>query len=167
MGESELEEKEGSSVTKSHKEILELLEEIKEFEREYGLLEIVPEFIEVEEDVVEFAKALALKVVAGMVAGSAFPSSRKITKIIKDRKLPGEVGVIGCGFKTSLWEAVLLNSFFAHASELEDDSFGQGLSGQMHAIFVVKEHFLRAWSQLKKIFIPFDRSYGHMLIMAG
>ena len=43
----------------------------------------------------------------------------------------------------------------------------RGLSGQMHAIFVVKEHFLMAWSQLKKIFIPFDRSYGHMLIMAA
>jgi hypothetical protein len=41
------------------------------------------------------------------------------------------------------------------------------LSGQIHAIFVVKEHFLMAWSQLKKIFIPFDRSYGHMLIMAA
>lgn len=56
MGESELEEKEGSSVTKSHKEIIELLEEIKEFEREYGLLEIEPEFIEVEEDIVEFVE---------------------------------------------------------------------------------------------------------------
>jgi len=43
----------------------------------------------------------------------------------------------------------------------------RGLLGQMHAIFVVKEHFLMAWSQLEKIFIPFDRSYGHMLIMAG
>jgi hypothetical protein len=42
-----------------------------------------------------------------------------------------------------------------------------GLSDQMHAVFVVKEHFLRAWSQLKKIFIPFDRSYGHMLIMTA
>ena len=43
----------------------------------------------------------------------------------------------------------------------------RGLSDQMHAVFVVKEHFLRAWSQLKKIFIPFDRTYGHMLIMTA
>jgi hypothetical protein len=43
----------------------------------------------------------------------------------------------------------------------------RGLSDQMHAVFVVKEHFLRAWSQLKKIFIPFDLSYGHMLIMTA
>lgn len=89
---------------------------------------------QIQEDVIEFAKSLALKIVAGMVAGSAFPSSRKITKIVKDRKLPGEVGVIGCGFKTSLWEAVLLNAFFAHASELEDDSFGQGLSWDITVI---------------------------------
>ena len=46
-------------------------------------------------------------------------------------------------------------------------AYGGVLSAQMHAIFVVKEHFLMAWSQLKNIFIPFDRSYGHMLIMAA
>ena len=43
----------------------------------------------------------------------------------------------------------------------------RGLSGQIHAIFIVKEHLLMAWGQLKKIFILFDRSYGRMLIMAG
>jgi hypothetical protein len=42
-----------------------------------------------------------------------------------------------------------------------------GLSVHMHAIFVVKEHFLMAWSQLKKIFIPFDRGYGHIPIMSA
>lgn len=56
------------------------------------------------------------------------PSSRKMTKIIKDRKLPEEVGVIGCSFKTSLWEAIFSNAFLAHASELEDDSFNGGVS---------------------------------------
>ena len=39
------------------------------------------------------------------------------------------------------------------------------LSDQMHAVFVVKEHFLMAWGQLKKIFILFLRSYKHMPIM--
>jgi hypothetical protein len=43
----------------------------------------------------------------------------------------------------------------------------RGLSDQIHAIFVVKEHFLRAWSQLRKIFILFDCSYGHMLIITA
>jgi len=43
----------------------------------------------------------------------------------------------------------------------------RGLSGQIHTIFVVKEHLLMAWGQLKKIFILFDRSYRHSLIMAA
>jgi len=37
----------------------------------------------------------------------------------------------------------------------------------MDTIYVIKERFLKAWGQLKKIFIPFNRCYGHMLIMAG
>ncbi len=44
------------------------------------------------------------------------------------------MGVIGCGFKTSLWEAVLLNAFFAHASELEDDRFNGGVSWDITVI---------------------------------
>jgi len=43
----------------------------------------------------------------------------------------------------------------------------RGLSDQMHAIFVVKEHFLMALSQLRKIFIPFDHSYEHMPIITA
>jgi len=52
---------------------------------------------------------------------------------------------------------------------VNDDKAAHGgvLSAQMHAILIVKEHFLMAWGQLKKIFIPFDRSYGHMPIMAA
>jgi len=41
------------------------------------------------------------------------------------------------------------------------------LSVQMHAVFVVKEHFLMAWGQLRKLFILFLRSYGHMPIMTA
>jgi hypothetical protein len=40
----------------------------------------------------------------------------------------------------------------------------RGLSGQMHAIFVIKEHLLMAWSQLRKFFVLFIRNYGHMTI---
>jgi len=89
---------------------------------------------DIPEEVVKFTKGLTLKTTAGMVAGSAMPSPKKITKIIKDRRLPEEVGVIGCGFKTSLWEAIFLNAFFAHASELEDDSFNGGVSWDITVI---------------------------------
>ena len=41
------------------------------------------------------------------------------------------------------------------------------LSDQIHAVCVVKEHFLMVWDQLKKIFILFLRSYEHMPIMTA
>ena len=72
-------------------------------------------------EVSEFTKSLTLKTVAGILAGSTKPSGKKMARLIRDKKLPGEAGIIGGGFRTSLWEAVLLNGFFAHASELEDD----------------------------------------------
>jgi 2-methylcitrate dehydratase PrpD len=82
---------------------------------------------EIPEEVVEFTKGLALKTTAGMVVGSTMPSSKKIAMRIRNRRLPGEVDVIGGGFQTSLWEAIFLSAFFAHASELEDDSFNGGV----------------------------------------
>ena len=44
---------------------------------------------------------------------------------------------------------------------------GSTLSDQIHAFFVVKKHFLMAWSQLKNIFTLFLRGYEYMLIMAA
>jgi 2-methylcitrate dehydratase PrpD len=80
------------------------------------------------EEVVIFTKQLAMKTIAGMVVGSSLLPSRKIANIVKNRNLNGDIGVIGCGFQTSLWEAIFLNAFFAHASELEDDAFGGSVS---------------------------------------
>jgi 2-methylcitrate dehydratase PrpD len=78
---------------------------------------------EIPEEIIKLTKVLLLKTVAGMLTGSTMPSARKMSNIIKSRNLLGDTGVIGCGFKTSLWDSIFLNSFFAHASELEDDSF--------------------------------------------
>jgi 2-methylcitrate dehydratase PrpD len=72
-------------------------------------------------NVIEYAKFLLLKTVAGILAGSIKPSGRKMADLIQSKKLPAESCVIGRDFRTSLWEAVFLNSFFSHASELEDD----------------------------------------------
>jgi len=44
---------------------------------------------------------------------------------------------------------------------------GRALPAFMHAIFVVKERFLKAWGHSTKIFTLFDHPYGHPLIMAG
>ena len=85
-------------------------------------------------DVVEFAKCLTLKTIAGILAGSVKPAGQKMSKLIRDRKLTEEVGVIGCGFKTSLWEGIFLQVFFSHASELEDDRFNGGISWDITVI---------------------------------
>lgn len=91
-------------------------------------------YSEIPEEVLEFTKELTMKTIAGMVVGSSLPSPRKVTKIIRDRNLNGDAGVIGCGFNTSLWESIFLNAFFAHASELEDDTFNGGVSWDITVI---------------------------------
>ena len=79
-------------------------------------------------DVATFTKALTLKTVAGMIAGSATPPGQKMAKLIQAHQSAPDVGVVGSGFKTSLWESVFLNSFFSHAHELEDLRFIEGPS---------------------------------------
>jgi hypothetical protein len=44
---------------------------------------------------------------------------------------------------------------------------GVGSPALMHAIYVVKERFLKTWGQLRKLLIQFDRRYGHPVIMAA
>lgn len=80
-------------------------------------------YFDIPADLVVFLKHLVLKGVADMVAGASMPHSKKMTALMKERKTSGDAGVIGFGFQTSLWDAVFLNSFFAHAAELEDDAF--------------------------------------------
>jgi len=68
-------------------------------------------------------------------------------------------------------KAVGVNIFRATAvrKAVNNDGTGYGrvLSALMHAIYVVKERFLMARGQMRKIFILFGRRYGHPLIMAA
>jgi 2-methylcitrate dehydratase PrpD len=89
---------------------------------------------DIPKEVREYAKILTLKTVSGMVAGSVKPSGQKMAGLIKGMKASEEVGVIGSGFKTGLWEAVLLHAYFAHASELEDDRFNGGVAWDIGVI---------------------------------
>ena len=75
-----------------------------------------------------FAKQLALKTVAGMLAGSAMPAGKKIAAFVKASPDGQETGVIGHDFRASLWKAVFANALFAHQSELEDDRLSTGTS---------------------------------------
>lgn len=84
----------------------------------------------------EFCKHLTLKTVSGMLAGSDKPSSQKIAGVIRKKRYPEECTIIGSGFKAALWEAVFLNSYYAHASELEDVRMyaGEGISWDITVI---------------------------------
>ena len=83
-------------------------------------------YADLPDESIYFAKALILKTVAGTVAGANCPNAQKVADLVRKRNLPEEVGVIGCGFKTSAWEGVLLNAFCGHASELEDVGHSPG-----------------------------------------
>ena len=79
--------------------------------------------------VIEHVKKLTLKQVMGMLVGSAAPTSKKLIRYTKDNLGRQECGVYGCGFRTDVAQAALLNGFFGHASEMEDDQFpGGGIS---------------------------------------
>jgi hypothetical protein len=79
------------------------------------------------------------------------------------------------GFKAVRFCAVLkavgVNIFRAtavrRALNTAKAAHGRALPALTYAIFVVKEHVLMVWDYLKKIFIPFDHSYGHLPMMVG
>ena len=87
------------------------------------------EFKDLEESVIDHVKKLTLKQVMGILVGSTAPTSKKVIKYVKDNPGRPECGVYGCGFKTGVVDAALVNGFFGHASEMEDDQFpGGGIS---------------------------------------
>jgi 2-methylcitrate dehydratase PrpD len=86
------------------------------------------EFSDLGKEEVAFLKQLMLKTVAGILAGTTTPSGRRMLRFIRERRDVPDISVMGCGFKTSLWNAVVAEGFFAHASELEDDRLREGVS---------------------------------------
>jgi 2-methylcitrate dehydratase PrpD len=89
---------------------------------------------DIPKETLEFTKYLTFKNIANTLAGSVTTSGQRMAGIIREQRLPEEVGVIGGGFKTSLWEGVFLGSYFAHAAELEDDRFDEGISWDITVI---------------------------------
>ena len=87
------------------------------------------EFTDLDKSLMEHIKKLTLKEVMGMLVGSTAPTAKKIIQYAKGNLGRPECGVYGCGFKTDVEQAALLNGFFGHASEMEDDQFpGGGIS---------------------------------------
>jgi len=94
--------------------------------RQLSAFSVQTKFDNIPNDTIEFTKCLTLKTIAGMLAGSTTSSAKKMADIIRNKQLPEEACIIGSDFKTSLWEAILLGVYFAHAKELEDDRYIQG-----------------------------------------
>ncbi|MER1967994.1 MmgE/PrpD family protein [Castellaniella sp. GW247-6E4] len=92
---------------------------------------------DIPEEVVDYTKFLALKTISGMVAGSIHPSGVRAASVIKRKNLPQEITLIHSGFKTSLWEAIFLNAFYAHVQELEDDRIGGGVSWDITVVAII------------------------------
>lgn len=87
------------------------------------------EYRDVDKSVIDHVKKLTLKQVMGMLVGSAAPTSKKVIRYVRDNLGRPECGIYGCGFKTDVAQAALVNGFFGHASEMEDDQFpGGGIS---------------------------------------
>jgi 2-methylcitrate dehydratase PrpD len=78
-------------------------------------------------EVNDYAKLLALSHLGMTLAGSVMPFGKIVIKYTKDNACKEEAGVTGGGFHTSAEYAALANGSLAHTTELEDDSFPDGL----------------------------------------
>ncbi len=94
--------------------------------KEFASFVVNTRFEDVDDSVLDHIKKLTLKQVMGMLVGSVAPTSQKYIRYFKDNLGKPECGVYGCGFKTDVAQAALLNGFFGHASEMEDDQFPGG-----------------------------------------
>jgi 2-methylcitrate dehydratase PrpD len=74
-----------------------------------------------DEKTVEFTKALLLKTIAGMLAGSREPAARILTTYYAEQGGAPDAGVVGAGYRTTVENAAYANATFAHSSELEDN----------------------------------------------
>ena len=93
----------------------------KDIDRQLAEFAVNTKIEDIPQETLTFAKCLTLKTIAGMLAGSETTSAKKMKDVIIQQSLSGDCSVIGGKLKTSLWEAILLGGFFAHAKELEDD----------------------------------------------
>ena len=79
-------------------------------------------------EVIDYSKSLALSALGGMVSGAHIPSCKIITRYVQRMGGNREASVAASGFKTSVENAALANSHFAHTTEYEDDSMPEGVS---------------------------------------
>ena len=76
-----------------------------------------------DQELIDYAKLLALSHLGMTVAGSAMPFGKIAIKYVQDQGCPAEAGVLGGGYRTLAEYAALANGSLSHTTELEDDSF--------------------------------------------
>ena len=93
------------------------------------------------QEMVDYTKLMALSHLGMTVAGSAMPFGKIAIQYVKDQNSPEEAGVLGGGFRTSAEYAALANGSLSHTTELEDDSFPEGLysCGAWPTVFAMGE----------------------------
>ena len=94
-------------------------------------------------EMLDYAKLLALSHVGMAIAGSTMHFGKIVAEYTKNLNSPAEVGVMGSGFRTSVEYAALANGSISHTTELEDDSFPDGLysCGAWPTVFAMGEKF--------------------------
>jgi hypothetical protein len=84
---------------------------------------------------------------------------------VKHLKVRGFKAVRFCATLKAIGVNILRATAVRRAVNNGKTGHGGVLPALPHAIYVVKEHFLKVWGQLRKMFTLFDRRYGHPLIM--
>ncbi len=73
------------------------------------------------QETTEYTKALLLKTITGMIAGSREPIAKILNTYLAEQGGTPDAGVVAGGFRTTVENAAYANATFAHASELEDN----------------------------------------------
>ena len=79
-------------------------------------------------EAIEYAKLMSLSVAGATLAGSTEPAGKIIADYVRAQAAVPEVGVLGCGFRTSMDNAALANNTLWHSTELEGNSYPECVS---------------------------------------
>jgi 2-methylcitrate dehydratase PrpD len=92
-------------------------------------------------EVIDYVKIMALSHLGMTVAGTAMPFGKIVLQYLKAYECSPEAGVMGGGFRTLAEYAALANGTLSHITELEDDSFPDGLysCGSWPTVFALGE----------------------------
>ncbi len=93
-------------------------------------------------DLVSHVKDIVSGYMSSTLAGSILPIGRVATAYARQQASSPQAGVFGGGFKTTLEAAAAANATMAHATELEDVAFPEGLYTLtvLAPVFAIAEH---------------------------